>query len=184
MKKFMDRDFLLRTETARRLFHEYAERLPLIDYHCHIDPRDIYEDRRFGDLAELWLGGRRPDGGCAGDHYKWRLMRANGVSEDYVTGDRPGFERFLKFTEALEMTIGNPMVHWCNLELRQFFGCDRPLKAANAREIWDMCCEKLRSDPDMSVRGMIKKARVEFIGTTDDPADMLEWHKKQPETAA
>ena len=176
MKEFMDKDFLLETETARHLFHDYAEHMPLVDYHCHINPKEIYEDRRFDNLAEVWLGGKQPDGGYFGDHYKWRVMRSNGVSEDYITGDRPDYERFLKFVEALEMAIGNPMYHWCNLELRQFFGYDKPLTVENAEEAWNFCNEKLRTDPDLTVRGIIKKANVAFIGTTDDPVDTLEWH--------
>ena len=131
MKPFMDEDFILENDTAKRLFHEYAENMPVIDYHCHISPKDIYEDRRFDNLAEVWLGGRQPDGSCFGDHYKWRVMRSNGVSEDYITGEKPAYERYLKFIEALEMAIGNPMVHWCNLELRQFFGYDKPLTLEN-----------------------------------------------------
>ena len=178
MKEFMDHDFLLETETAKHLFHDYAERMPLIDYHCHINPKEIYEDRRFDNLAEVWLGGRQPDGSCFGDHYKWRVMRSNGVSEDYITGEKPAYERYLKFIEALEMAIGNPMVHWCNLELRQFFGYDKPLTLDNAKEAWDFCNEKLRRDPDLTVRGIIRKANVAMIGTTDDPIDSLEWHEK------
>ena len=178
MKEFMDKDFLLGTETARRLFHDYAEHMPLVDYHCHISPREIYEDRRFDDLAQVWLGGENPDGTYFGDHYKWRLMRSNGVGEEYVTGSKPGFERFVKFAETLEMAIGNPMYHWCNLELRQFFGYDKPLTPETARECWDFCNEKLRHDPDLTVRGIIKKANVAMVGTTDDPVDSLEWHEK------
>ena len=176
MKEFMDKDFLLETETARHLFHDYAEHMPLVDYHCHINPKEIYEDRRFDNLVEVWLGGKQPEGGYFGDHYKWRVMRSNGVSEDYITGDRPDYERFLKFVEALEMAIGNPMYHWCNLELRQFFGYDKPLTVENAEEAWNFCNEKLRTDPNLTVRGIIKKANVAFIGTTDDPVDTLEWH--------
>ena len=176
MKEFMDKDFLLETETAKHLFHDYAEHMPLVDYHCHINPKEIYEDRRFDNLVEVWLGGKQPEGGYFGDHYKWRVMRSNGVSEDYITGDRPDYERFLKFVEALEMAIGNPMYHWCNLELRQFFGYDKPLTVENAEEAWNFCNEKLRTDPDLTVRGIIKKANVAFIGTTDDPVDTLEWH--------
>ena len=178
MKAFMDKDFLLETETAKHLFHDYAENLPLVDYHCHINPREIYEDRRFDNLVEVWLGGKQPEGGYFGDHYKWRVMRSNGVSEDYVTGDKPAFERFVKFVEALEMAIGNPMYHWCNLELRQFFGYDKPLTVENAQDCWDFCNEKLRTDPNLTVRGIIRKANVAFIGTTDDPTDSLEWHAK------
>ena len=176
MKEFMDKDFLLETETARHLFHDYAEHMPLVDYHCHINPKEIYEDRRFDNLVDVWLGGKQPEGGYFGDHYKWRVMRSNGVSEDYITGDRPDYERFLKFVEALEMAIGNPMYHWCNLELRQFFGYDKPLTVENAEEAWNFCNEKLRTDPNLTVRGIIKKANVAFIGTTDDPVDTLEWH--------
>ena len=176
MKEFMDKDFLLETETAKHLFHDYAEHMPLVDYHCHINPKEIYEDRRFDNLVEVWLGGKQPEGGYFGDHYKWRVMRSNGVSEDYITGDRPDYERFLKFVEALEMAIGNPMYHWCNLELRQFFGYDKPLTVENAEEAWNFCNKKLRTDPDLTVRGIIKKANVAFIGTTDDPVDTLEWH--------
>ncbi len=178
MKSFMDCDFLLNTDTAKHLFHDYAEHLPLMDYHCHINPKEIYEDRRFENLAEVWLGGHQPDGSYFGDHYKWRVMRSNGVSEDYVTGDRPDYERFFKFVEALEMAIGNPMFHWCNLELRQFFGYDKPLTTENAKEAWDFCNEKLRRDPELTVRGIIRKANVAMIGTTDDPVDSLEWHAK------
>ena len=178
MKAFMDKDFLLSTDTAKHLFHDYAEKLPLVDYHCHLNPREIYEDRRFEDLAEVWLGGLQPDGSYAGDHYKWRVMRSNGTPEEYVTGTKPGFERFMKFVEALEMAIGNPMYHWCHLELQQFFGVYEQLTTESARRIWDHCNDLLRNDPDMTARGLIRKANVTFIGTTDDPIDSLEWHDK------
>ncbi len=177
MKAFMDKDFLLETKTAKHLFHDYAKKMPLADYHCHLNPREIYEDRRFNNLAELWLGGENPDGSFAGDHYKWRVMRSNGVSEDYVTGAQDPFARFMKFTEALEMAIGNPMYHWCHMELQQFFGITQPLTTESAREIWDTCNDLLRNDPDMSARGLIRKANVAFIGTTDDPIDDLKWHE-------
>ena len=174
----MDKDFLLETETAKHLFHDIAEQQPLVDYHCHISPREIYEDRRFENLAQVWLGGRNPDGSYFGDHYKWRVMRSNGVSEDYVTGDKPAYERFEKFVEALQMAIGNPMYHWCNLELRQFFGYNKPLTPETAKECWDFCNDKLQNDPSLTVRGIIKKANVAMVGTTDDPVDSLEWHQK------
>ena len=178
MRAFMDKDFLLETETARHLFHDYAEHMPLVDYHCHISPREIYENRRFNNLTEVWLGGRNPDGSYFGDHYKWRVMRSNGTPEDYITGDKPAYERYLKFVEALEMAIGNPMYHWCNLELRQFFGFDKPLSLETAEEAWNFCSDKLQHDPELTVRGIIAKANVAMIGTTDDPIDTLEWHKK------
>lgn len=178
MKNFMDKDFLLETEIAKHLFHDYAQPLPLIDYHCHLSPREIYEDRRFEDLAQVWLGGIQPDGSFAGDHYKWRLMRSNGVEEDYVTGTMPGFERFMKFTEALELAIGNPMYHWCHLELQAFFGITEPLTTESASRIWEKCNDLLQNDPDMTARGLIRKANVAMIGTTDDPIDDLSWHEK------
>lgn len=178
MKAFMDRDFLLETETAKHLYHDCAAGMPLVDYHCHISPREIYEDRRFDNLVEVWLGGENPDGTYFGDHYKWRLMRSNGVSEEYVSGSKPAFERFQKFAGTLVKAIGNPMYHWCNLELRQFFGYDKPLTPETAKECWDFCNEKLRTDPGLTVRGIIQKANVAMIGTTDDPVDSLEWHEK------
>jgi len=178
MKPFMDKDFLLESETARRLFHDCADRQPLVDYHCHISPREIYEDRRFNDLTEVWLGGRQPDGSYFGDHYKWRVMRSNGTPEDYVTGGQPPVERLRRFAEALEMAIGNPMYHWCNLELRKFFGYEGYLSPKSVDEIWALTSDKLQNDPKMSVRGLIEQSNVAFIGTTDDPTDSLEWHEK------
>ncbi len=178
MKTFMDADFLLETETAKHLFHDYAEKLPLVDYHCHLNPREIYEDRRFDNLVEVWLGGKQPDGSYSGDHYKWRVMRSNGVEEDYITGDKPAFARFLKFVESLEMAIGNPMYHWCHMELQKFFGVYEPLTVENAERIWEHCNKMLQEDPDMTARGLIRKANVAFIGTTDDPIDDLCWHEK------
>ncbi len=178
MKAFMDKNFLLETGTAQHLFHDYADKMPLVDYHCHISPKEIYEDRRFNNLAEVWLGGKNPDGTYFGDHYKWRVMRSNGVPEDYITGDKPDFERFLKFVEALEMAIGNPMYHWCNMELHKFFGVEEPLTLDNAEAIWNKCNDMLQNDPNMTVRGLIKQSNVAFIGTTDGPIDSLEWHQK------
>lgn len=178
MKAFMDADFLLETETAKHLFHDYAENMPLVDYHCHLNPKEIYEDRRFDNLVEVWLGGKQPDGSYFGDHYKWRVMRSNGVEEDYITGEKPAFERFLKFVESLEMAIGNPMYHWCHMELQKFFGIYEPLTTESAERIWNHCNKMLREDPDMTARGLIRKSNVAFIGTTDDPIDDLFWHEK------
>ena len=177
MKAFMDKDFLLQTETAKHLFHDYAEAMPLADYHCHLSPREIYEDRRFDDLVQVWLGGLE-NGVLAGDHYKWRLMRGCGIEEDYITGSKPGYARFLKFAEALEMAIGNPMYHWCHLELQFFFGVTEPLTVESAPRIWEHCNKLLREDPEFTARGLIRKANVAFIGTTDDPVDSLEWHER------
>ena len=178
MKAFMDKDFLLETETAKHLYHDYARSMPLVDYHCHLNPKEIYEDRRFNNLVEVWLGGRNEDGTYFGDHYKWRVMRSNGVNEDYITGSKPAYERFLKFVESLELAIGNPMYHWCNLELQQFFGVTEPLTVESAPRIWEHCNKLLQEDPELTARGLIRKANVEFIGTTDDPIDTLEWHEK------
>jgi len=174
----MDDDFMLKNETAKKLFHEYAEDLPLIDYHCHISPREIYENKKYSNLTEVWLGGKNADGTYAGDHYKWRVMRSNGVPEEIVTGDADPYTRFLEFTKALQMCIGNPMYHWCHLELRKYFGINEPLTLDNAKEIWDKTMDMLQNDPSLTCRGIIEKSNVAFIGTTDDPLDSLEWHEK------
>ncbi len=178
MKAFMDKDFMLKNETAKRLFHEYSENLPLIDYHCHISPKEIYENRRYNNIAEVWLGGRNDDGTYFGDHYKWRVMRSNGVPEDTVTGGADPYDKFVEFAKALEMAIGNPMYHWCNLELKKYFGITKPLTAENAKEIWDRTSDMLKNDPSLTVRGIIEKSNVKYIGTTDDPIDDLSWHEK------
>ena len=178
MREFMDKDFILHTETAKHLYHDYASKMPLADYHCHLSPKEIFEDRRFDNIVEVWLGGQNPDGTFAGDHYKWRMMRSNGIDESYITGNQDPYQRFLKLAEALEMAIGNPMYHWCHLELQQFFGVYEPLTLESAPRIWEKCNDMLRNDPDMSARGLIRKANVAFIGTTDDPIDTLEWHDK------
>lgn len=178
MKAFMDKDFILETETARHLYHDYAAKLPLIDYHCHISPKEIYEDRRFDNLAQVWLGGRNPDGTYFGDHYKWRIMRSAGIPEEIVTGNVDGAERIQKFAEALELCIGNPMYHWCNYELKNYFGVTEPLNGRNAKQIYEKCSAMLREDPKLTVRGLIRQSNVKYIGTTDDPADSLEWHEK------
>ncbi len=167
MKAFMDKDFLLSTPTAVSLFHDYADKMPIIDYHCHINPKEIAEDRKFENITQVWLGG---------DHYKWRLMRSAGVDEKYITGDAPDKEKFLKWAEVLGKSIGNPLFHWSHLELQRFFGYHGVLNADTAEEVWTLCNEKLAS-PDMSVRNLIRKSNVDIICTTDDPVDSLEWHK-------
>ena len=178
MKPFMDKDFLLTNDTAKHLYHDYACSLPLADYHCHLSPKEIYEDRRFNNIVEVWLGGKNPDGSYFGDHYKWRMMRSHGIDEEYITGTKDPYERFVKLAEALEMAIGNPMYHWCHLELQQFFGVYEPLTVESAPRIWEHCNKLLQEDPDMTARGLIRKSNVAFIGTTDDPIDTLEWHEK------
>ena len=166
MKAFMDRDFLLSTETAKRLYHDYAADMPIIDYHCHLDPREIYEDRRFENITQVWLGG---------DHYKWRLMRSAGVEERYITGDASDREKFQKWAETLGLAVGNPLYHWSHLELRNYFGYDGILNGETAEEVWQLCNEKLRT---LSARELIVTSKVKALCTTDDPADTLEWHKK------
>lgn len=168
MKRFMDEDFLLSTPTAEKLYHQYAENMPIIDYHCHIDPREIYEDRRFDNITQVWLGG---------DHYKWRQMRSNGVEEKYITGDAPDYEKFVRWAQTLEAAIGNPLYHWSHLELKRYFGCDMNLCEKTAPRIWDLCNGQL-AEADHSARGLIKMSGVKLLCTTDDPADPLIWHEK------
>ncbi len=168
MKPFLDKDFLLNTETAKKLYHETAENLPIIDYHCHLSPREIWEDVRYENITQVWLGG---------DHYKWRLMRSAGVSEKFITGDAPDREKFEKYAEVLGKAVGNPLHHWSHLELRRFFGYDGILNRETAGEVWEIANAKLRSE-GYSARGLIRMSNVETICTTDDPADTLEWHEK------
>lgn len=168
LKKFLDKDFILSNPTAQTLYHEYAADMPIVDYHCHVNPKEIYEDLHFENIAQVWL---------AGDHYKWRIMRSDGVDERYITGDAPWREKFQKFAESLPRAIGNPMYHWCHLELKNYFGYEGVLNGDTAQKVWDLTAEKLRQ-PNMGVRGIIKRSNVAFIGTTDDPIDSLEWHKK------
>ena len=168
MKPFMDKDFLLSTPTAQKLYHEYAADMPIIDYHCHVSPREIFEDRRFENITQVWLGG---------DHYKWRLMRANGVDEAYITGDAPDREKFQKWAETLELAIGNPLYHWSHLELRRYFGYEGVLNGDTAQEVWELCNQKLQ-EPGMSARSLIANSGVTLVCTTDDPADSLEWHQQ------
>ena len=167
MKAFMDEDFLLTTETAKRLYHGYAEKMPVLDYHCHINPREIAEDRKFENITQVWLGG---------DHYKWRQMRSNGVEEYYITGDADDREKFQKWAETLEKAIGNPLYHWSHLELRKYFGYQGYLNGETAEEVWELCNAKLKED-GMSVRNLILQSGVKLICTTDDPADSLKWHQ-------
>ena len=146
MKQFMDKDFLLTNEVAKELFFDVANTMPIVDYHCHIDPKEIAEDRKFENITQVWLGG---------DHYKWRQMRSNGVDEYYITGDAPDREKFQKWAETLEKAIGNPLFHWSHLELQRYFGYHGVLNSKTAEEVWNLCNEKLQQD-DMSVRNLIK----------------------------
>lgn len=168
MKQFMDKDFLLSTETAKKLYHEHAAAVPVLDYHCHINPAEIANDRKFDNITQVWLGG---------DHYKWRQMRSNGIEERYITGDAPDREKFQKWAETLEKAIGNPLYHWSHLELQRYFGYTGALNSDTAEEVWNLCNAKLQED-SMSVRNLIKQSGVTLICTTDDPIDTLEWHQK------
>lgn len=168
MKQFMDKDFLLETETAKALFHNFAEKTPVLDYHCHINPKEIAEDRKFENLTQVWLGG---------DHYKWRFMRSSGIEEKYITGDAPDKEKFFKWAECLGKAIGNPLFHWSHLELQRYFGYNGVLNKNTAEEVWNLCNAKL-AEASMSARNLIKQSNVTLICTTDDPIDTLEWHQK------
>lgn len=164
----MDKDFLLETETAQKLYHEYAAKMPILDYHCHINPQEIAEDRKFENITQVWLGA---------DHYKWRQMRSNGVEEKYITGDASDREKFQKWAETLERAIGNPLYHWSHLELQRYFGYYGALNGETAEEVWNLCNAKLQED-GMSARNLIRQSNVTLVCTTDDPVDSLEWHKK------
>lgn len=164
---FLNDDFLLTTNTAKKLFHDYASTMPIIDYHCHLDPKEIYEDKNFKNITEAWL---------YGDHYKWRLMRANGVDEKYITGDASDYDKFLAWSRTLPKAVGNPVYAWAHLELKRFFGIDLFINEENAPEIWELANEKLAQD-SFSRRGLIKSSNVKVVCTTDDPVDDLKFHE-------
>lgn len=167
----MDEDFLLATETAKSLYHNYAAKTPIIDYHCHVSPREIYEDRAYDNIAQVWLGENR-----AGDHYKWRLMRACGEAEELITGSADDYNRFLAFARTLPKAPGHPVYHWTHLELKRYFDCGLTLNEDTAERIWGLCNERLRGG--LTVRDIIRRSNVEGLATTDDPSDNLEWHDK------
>lgn len=167
MKTFLDDDFLLKNDTAKTLYHAYAKDAPIIDYHCHLSPREIAEDKTYKNITELWLGG---------DHYKWRIMRSNGVTEDFITGTQDDYAKFMAFATSLPYAIGNPMYHWTHLELKRYFGIDLLLNEKTAPEIWEKTNAMLKQD-GFSAQGLISRSNVEVICTTDDPIDDLEHHK-------
>ena len=167
MNHFMDKDFLLDTPTAKKLFHEYCESLPICDYHCHLSPKEIYENEAPADISQLWL---------SGDHYKWRAMRSCGVSEDYCTGNRTGREKFEKFAYALQYAIGNPLYHWAHIELQKYFGIDTPLSAKTADKIYARANEAI-ANGDFRPQSLIMRSNVKVVCTTDDPIDDLKYHK-------
>ena len=169
MKAFMDENFLLQTETAQKLYHEHAAKMPIIDYHCHLIPQMVAENKRFESIAQIWL---------MGDHYKWRAMRSNGINERFCTGkDTTDWEKFEKWAETVPYTFRNPLYHWTHLELKTAFGINETLNPTNARAIFDKCNDMIANDPKFCPRGMMAHYNVETVCTTDDPADTLEWHK-------
>ncbi|MCQ4085649.1 glucuronate isomerase [Saccharibacillus sp. JS10] len=165
---FLNDNFLLSTDTAVTLFHDYAKNMPIIDYHCHLDPQEIYEDRPFADLTEAWL---------KGDHYKWRLMRANGIDEERITGEASSYDRFFAWAETVPQTVGNPLYSWTHLELRRFFDIHSTLNTHTAPEIWEQAKNKLQQ-ADFTRRGLIVSSGVKIVCTTDDPADDLRYHQQ------
>ena len=166
MKAFMDENFLLTTKTAETLYHEFAKPMPIYDYHCHLSTKEIYENKRYRSITEVWLGG---------DHYKWRALRANGVEEHYITGNASDKEKFLKWAETVPQCIGNPLYHWTHQELKTYFGIEKQLSPETAEEIWETCNTLLAQD-DFTARRLIQRSNVTVICTTDDPADSLEYH--------
>lgn len=169
MKKFNDPDFLLETETAKDLYHNHASKMPIIDYHCHLIPQMVAENKKFDSIAQIWL---------MGDHYKWRAMRSNGINERFCTGkDTTDWEKFEKWAETVPYTFRNPLYHWTHLELKTAFGIEETLNPENAKEIYDKCNDMIKNDPKFCPRGMMEHYNVEIVCTTDDPADSLEWHK-------
>ncbi|MDR2467597.1 MAG: glucuronate isomerase [Spirochaetaceae bacterium] len=169
MRGFINNDFLLSTKMARKLYHEAAALEPVFDYHCHLVPQEIAENRRFPDLTAVWLGG---------DHYKWRMLRANGFSEQLITGNADPYDKFLAWAQTVPRLIGNPLYHWTHLELQRYFDIHEPLNPRSAPAIWKAANEQLKNNPELSVFGIFKKFNVFALGTTDDPADTLEWHEK------
>jgi glucuronate isomerase len=165
--KFIHEDFLLSTRTARHLYHQFAEAEPILDYHCHLSPQDIAENRRFNNLFEIWL---------EGDHYKWRAMRSNGVAERFCTGDADPFAKFQAWAATVPHTLRNPLYHWTHLELKRYFDIDESLDEASAARIWKRANERL-AGPDLTTQGILKKFRVNYVCTTDDPADDLRYHR-------
>ncbi len=166
MNNFMDDNFLLNNETAIRLYHDFAKGMPIIDYHCHLSPKEIYENKTFKNITEIWL---------YGDHYKWRAMRSNGIKEEYITGNASDYDKFFAWAKTVPMTIGNPLYNWTHLELQRFFGIDELLNEDSALRIWEKVNTILNS-PGFGARDFIKKSNVRVVCTTDDPVDSLEYH--------
>lgn len=167
-KHFIHDDFLLSTKTARRLYHKYAEAQPILDYHCHLPPKDVAENRQFKNLFEIWL---------EGDHYKWRAMRTNGITEPFCTGAATPFDKFMAWARTVPQTLRNPLYHWTHIELKRYFGISELLNEKTAKKIWDRANEQLAT-PALSAHGILNKFQVKVVGTTDDPVDDLVYHKQ------
>ncbi len=167
MKKFMDENFLLQSDVAIKLYHDYAKDMPIFDYHNHLNAKEIYDDLVFENISKVWLGG---------DHYKWRLMRTNGIDEEYITGNKTDYEKFLSYAKTISYSIGNPLYHWSHLELQRYFDVYEPLNEANAKQIYDRC-NTLLQEEGFSVRNLIIRSNVKAMCTTDDPKDDLKYHK-------
>lgn len=168
MKSFLDENFLLNNKTGQLLYHNIASKQPIIDYHCHINPQEIAMDRTFENITQLWLGG---------DHYKWRLMRADGVDESLITGDAPDKDKFFAWVHTLQKAIGNPLYHWSHLELKRYFNYDGVLCDETANEVWELT-KRICQAGQISARKLMIQSNVELICTTDDPIDDLRWHKQ------
>ena len=171
MKKFLDQDFILQTETAKLLYHQYSKDLPIIDYHCHLSPKEIAKDQTYENITQVWL---------YGDHYKWRAMRSFGIPEEYITGNRSDKEKFFAFAKMLAYAIGNPLYHWCHLELQRYFDISEILNEDTAESIWNQANAIIQSG-SFSARQLIEKSNVKLICTTDDPIDDLVYHKELAE---
>ncbi|MCP8970508.1 glucuronate isomerase [Ectobacillus ponti] len=167
MGKFLDKDFLLHTSMAVQLYENAAQDMPIFDFHCHLSPKEIYENKSYENMTQVWL---------SGDHYKWRAMRMHGISEHYITGGASDWEKFAAWAETLPYLLGNPLHHWAHMELQTFFGIEKLLTPETAQEIWEACNEKLQGE-DFRPRALIERSKVAFIGTTDDPASALEYHQ-------
>lgn len=167
MKKFMDQDFLLMNETAKSLYHNHAKKMPICDFHCHLSSKEIAQDKQYKNITELWLGG---------DHYKWRVLRSNGIEEDFITGSQSDFDKFMKWAQTVPEAIGNPVYHWTHLELQRYFKIEETLSPKTAEMIWNECNAKIASG-EITARSLIKNSNVKVICTTDDPLDSLEYHK-------
>lgn len=167
----LNKDFLLTNEMGKKLFHNHAENMPIIDFHCHLSPKEIYDNKNYPNLTRIWI-----NDGNFGDHYKWRLMRANGVPEELITGDGDEYQKLVAWSKTIEKAIGNPLYEWTHLELKRFFGIDEPFTHENVKAVWSKANRLLQTD-DFKPRSLIRNSNVKVVCTTDDPASDLKYHK-------